>query len=94
MILTKLTSERIHQHVHINTRGYNTLDHVYRITPGSHRAHLRPQFSLSDHVSLPLLPTNFQLIKRVKVRTVPCCFQAEVANMLRTCFFFFTQRGA
>ena len=48
---------KFHQHVHIPTRGINTLDHVYTNIPGSHKALPCSHFGLSDHISLPLLHT-------------------------------------
>ncbi len=57
---------KFHRHVYTPTRGSNILDHVYMNIPSSYKALPCPHFGLSDHISLLLLPTYSQLIKRVK----------------------------
>ena len=78
---------KFHQHVHIPTRGSNTLDHVYTNIPGSYKALPCSHFDLSDHISLLLLPTYSQLIKRVKpsVKTVKVWTDEGIAA-LQDCF--------
>lgn len=52
----------VHQHVQIQIRGRNILDHVYTNTSGRYKALPHPHFGIPAQISLLLLPTYSQLI--------------------------------
>ncbi|XP_034446020.1 uncharacterized protein LOC117764401 isoform X1 [Hippoglossus hippoglossus] len=78
---------RYHQHISCPTRGANTLDHVYTPFRDAYKALPRPPFGKSDHVSVLLLPSYRQKLKRDRpvTRTIQR-WTDQSDSALRDCF--------
>ncbi len=78
---------RYHQHISCPARGENTLDHACAPFRDAYKALPRPPFGKSDHVSVLLLPSYRQKLKRDRpvTRTIQqWSDQSDLA--LRHCF--------
>ncbi|XP_053290725.1 uncharacterized protein LOC128450974 isoform X2 [Pleuronectes platessa] len=78
---------RYYQHISCPTRCVNTLDHVYTPLCGAYKALPRPPFCKSDHVSVLLLPSYRQKLKRDRpvTRTIQW-WSDQSDSALQDCF--------
>lgn len=78
---------RYRQHIICPTRCENTLDHVYTPFRDAYKALPRPSFGKSDHVSVLLLPSYRQKLKRDRLvtRTIQR-WSDQSDSALRDCF--------
>ena len=78
---------RYHQHISCPTCGANTLDHVYPPFRDSYKALHCPPFSQLDHVSVLLLPSYSQKLKRDRPVTLTIQRWTDQSDSaLRGCF--------